>query len=84
MVTALFKLNNYLNPQNVIFYLGFFFNLLRIVEINLDSARDQDYISVFFKNVLSKLYSSSHSILYMVLNYFIEPKYGTKINNNIR
>ncbi len=36
MLTALFKLEGYLTKQNAVFYLGFAFNLLRIVEFNCE------------------------------------------------
>jgi hypothetical protein len=76
MATALFALDNHITPQNAVFYIGFLFNLLRILEMNLDPARDAAYLTGFFQAVHGKVFSEKHSILYMVLNYFFEPNYS--------
>lgn len=82
MIIALFELENYLNNQNSVFYMGFFFNLLRIVEMNLQSIRDRSYIIRFFEAIHRRINSPSHSIFFNVLNYFFEPRYGTKQSEN--
>lgn len=75
MSTALFRLDNYIIEQNGVFYIGFLFNLLRMLEKNLEPARDSKYIRELFDAILSKVYSENHSVLFMVLNYFFEPSY---------
>lgn len=76
MATALFILDNHITPQNAVFYIGFLFNLLRILEMNLEPIRDAAYLKDFFRAVHSRVYSQKHSVLYLVLNYFFEPSYG--------
>ncbi len=79
MATALFNLDDYLKEQNVVFYVGFFFNILRIIEMNFEKKRDADYLNNLFEAIYKRIYSKKHSPLFMVLNYFFEPNYGAKI-----
>lgn len=72
MLTALFRLDSYLTKQNAVFYLGFAFNLLRIIEFNSEPSRDKEYINEFFKSVIEAISKPTHSILFLVLNYFFE------------
>ena len=80
MATALFTLTHYINEQNAVFYIGFLFNLLRIIEMNLEPRRDAVYLKQFFTAVFTKIYSEKHSVLFMVLNYFFEPVYSPRTN----
>jgi len=75
MLTALFKHNDLINKQNAIFYLGFSFNLIRIIEFNVKLERDRDYLHNLFKHMLEAINKPSQSILFLVLNYFFEPNY---------
>jgi hypothetical protein len=78
MLTALFRSDDLINKQNSVFYLGFAFNLFRIVEFNAQVDRDKEYLDDLFKCVLKAVDKPSHSILFLVLNYFLEPVYGAK------
>jgi hypothetical protein len=84
MLTALFKLEGYLTKQNAVFYLGFAFNLLRILEFNTQSERDKEYLNDFFAAVIEAVQKESHSILFLVLNYFLEPVCGEKTQQGVR
>jgi len=57
MITALFKLKNYINEKNAVFYMGFLFNLLRIIEGSMDSVRDRPYLDGFYQAVTQSLNS---------------------------
>lgn len=78
MITALFNLDDCINRQNAVFYIGFLFNLLRIVETNLEAERDAIYLNRLFDAFHRRLSSPAHSVLYMALNFFFEPKYSSK------
>lgn len=73
MLIALFKHDSLINKQNAVFYLGFAFNLVRIIEFNVKEERDKEYLDELFKNIFVAIEKPSQSILFMVLNYFFEP-----------
>lgn len=84
MLTALFKLTGYLTKQNAVFYLGFAFNLLRIIEFNSELPRDQEYFKDFFSAVMEAVQRQEHSLLFLVVNYFLEPSCGPKDQQGTR
>jgi hypothetical protein len=57
MATALFSLEGHIHQQNAVFYIGFLFNLLRILEMNLDPIRDAAYLKDFFRAIHSRIYA---------------------------
>ena len=75
MVTALFNLDNYITDKNCIFYMGFLFNLLRIIEGTLEPTRDRPYLDQLYGAIHSGLNSPNHAPAYLVLKYFFEPQY---------
>ena len=76
MLTAIFKHDDIISKQNAVFYIGFAFNLIRIIEFNAKIERDRGYLHALFKQILLAINKSSHSILFLVLNYFFEPQYS--------
>jgi len=70
--------------QNAVFYMGFLFNLLRILEFNAHPTRDYIYLTNLFRAVLDGLSNAKYSLLYLVLNYFFQPVYGEKNANGVR
>ena len=78
MLIALFKYDGLITKQNGVFYLGFAFNLVRIIEFNVKNDRDKEHLQELFKNILGALEKPGQSILFLVLNYFFEPHFSEK------
>ena len=84
MLTAIFKSSGLINKQNAVFYLGFAFNMVRIIEFNTELKRDKAYLDDLFKHILGAVTKPTHSILFLVLNYFFSPECGAKEDKNTR
>lgn len=76
IATALFKLQEKLTKQNAVFYMGFMFNLLRIIEFSANPVRDREYLKAFFKALVGAIPNASYSVFFLVVNYFFQPGSG--------
>ena len=65
--------------------MGLLYSLLKIIEDNLNLRSnhfDKSNLMRLVKIIDSRLESSDHSSLFMIINYFVSPKYVTE--NGIR
>jgi hypothetical protein len=75
MAKALFTKENYLNDNNIVFYLGLLFNLLKIIENNLKNKQTQSRIHELIEAFDNRIENEDYSPLMIVWNFFLSPRY---------
>ncbi len=75
LAIELFRRDNYLNQSNVYFYLGLLYNLLKIIENNINIRHNKDKVQEFVQTVDKRLQDKEYSSLFIVLNFFLSPRY---------
>lgn len=84
IVTALFRSEGLLNDSNATFYVGMLLNFMSILEATLSLDRDSSYIINLFQAIDYRIPSKTHSILFLVLNTFVEAAYDAETSGTKR